>query len=507
MYSATVYASTHGSRLRFLYAAVVFVGAFVVVGAVAGGFYAWFGPARSRWLLAPSVGPARPNIVVIDIDTLRADRIDAKEGDAWVMPNLRKLAARGVRFDHMISQGGWTAPALDALLSGRYPLTFSVAGGTMPKRAPGSRLFPQILSLYDYQTAALWSFGVPLVHEIAHTAFSYNATLQMHGTSADSLAGQFEGWLGQPPTQPFFLFVHNFDAQVPGPTFGEANVHRFGGERQGCPAAGYDDTYANLRGSRGDAAARTEAITHYDGVLGGYDEVLGRLFTMLDEAGVSDHTYIIVTSNHGEDLVDHEDTITHGSLYDVVTRVPLIIVGPGVAGAGRTVDNVVQTLDLAPTILDLAGVPPDVGMIGKSLRPLLEHPEGAEGFGDRSIFSKTNANNMSLRQGMMKLILRNDAADWRPRRRSPGDAGTRTAKEPWYELYDLAADPDEKHDLAASRPEELARFQTTLTAWRDFNRKDEEGAALTPVSEEMLRRFRENGYWKIVGEDAGREGG
>ena len=181
--------------------------------------------------------------MVIDIDTLRADRIDAKEGDAWVMPNLRKLATRGVRFDHMISQGGWTAPALDALLSGRYPLTFSVAGGVMPKRAP------------------------------------------------------------------------------------------------------------------------------------------------------------------------------------------------------------------------------DVGMIGRSLRPLLEHPEGAEGFGDRSIFSKTNANNMSLRQGMMKLILRNDAADWRPRRPSPGSADPRTAKEPWYELYDLAADP---------------------------------------VSEKMLRRFRENGYWKIVGEDAGR---
>ena len=154
MYSATVYASTHVSRRRFLYAAFVFVGAFVVVGAVAGGFYAWFGPARSRWLLAPSPEPTRPNIVVIDIDTLRADRIDAKEGDAWVMPNLRKLAARGVRFDHMISQGGWTAPALDALLSGRYPLTFSVAGGTMPKRAPGTQVRARPRSLGTSSTTS-----------------------------------------------------------------------------------------------------------------------------------------------------------------------------------------------------------------------------------------------------------------------------------------------------------------------------------------------------------------
>ena len=486
-------------RRRLLYGLLVLLvlSACVVV-------YRWSGVAHSPRLFASKTDAARPNIVVIDIDTLRADRIDAKEGDAWVMPNLRALAARGVRFDHMISQAGWTAPALDALLSGRYPLTYSVAGGAMPKRAPGTRLFPEILGLYDYQTAALWSFGVPLVRDIAESAFAYNATLQMNGTSAATLASQFEGWLAQPPSQPFFLLVHNFDAQVPGPTFGEANVHRFSGPRQGCPAAGYDDTYAMLRRTSGDAAARTEAIAHYDGVLGGYDEVLGGLFAMLDAAGVSDHTWIIVTSNHGEDLVDHEDTITHGSLYDVVTRVPLIIVGPGVVGAGRTVDAVVQTVDLAPTILDLAGVPRDVGMVGQSLRPLIEHPEGAEGFGDRPVFSKTNANNMSLRQGSMKLILRNDAADWRPRRPAPGSRGPSAPKEPWYELYDLAADPGEKTDLAAARPDELARFQTALTAWREACRKDEAGAASTPVSEEMLRRFRENGYWKIVGEDAGR---
>jgi arylsulfatase A-like enzyme len=415
----------------------------------------------------------RPNILVIDIDTLRADRIGLERNGEELTPNIDALARRSVRFEQMIAQGGWTLPSLAALLTGRHAV-----GALRPVPAeevawipPGARTIAEILSLYDYETAVFYGSTVPAGLPPFASGFSFVGPRPELGGAAHASREPI-AWLRSGPPTPWFVFVHDVDLHLLGEIPRES-LDRFATvpERYVPPR---DLDYARLvkRWSKdiGLDAARELLVAHYDAAVAHHDEEVGKLIRAVPE-----DTVIVLTSDHGQELFErgHFD---HGPPYDFDLRVPLVIHVPG--GAPRVESRMVQTVDLAPTILELAGIPADATMAGVSLVPLLGGPGQ---YVERPAFSITDPHRVSVRTPDHHMVRcgRSDCA------RGAGGG------EPLYELYAPPSDPREEEDLVGrglGAERELRELVDRFVV-------DGLSAAAGPGSGVLGEELRERGYW------------
>jgi arylsulfatase A-like enzyme len=442
--------------------------------------------------------PEHPDFVVIDVDSLRADRLDRRRGRGWVMPAAHALADRGVRFENAISQGGWTPPALVALLTGRYPLALDVATAEASFFPEGVPTVAALLSQHGYRTCAMWWNGAPVVVPPAREApgsappaatgslfgagFERQILAMGPANTPSERLRVYRDWFEQAPDEPFFLFVHDFDihiAAAPGLT--EA-IGRFASLDPPCGQVPRADGYRDLGAQRGDEEAVRHTDACYDGAVSVFDEALGTLLDLLDERGLRDRTFVVLVSNHGEVLSEHEPPYNHGHLYDSVLRVPLVIAGPGVGPGGARVEAQVQGIDLAPTLLDLAGVPADPGFDGLSVRPLLGG--AATPFPERTAFSLSNARLLSLRTRDDKLVVHGRPGD-------PDDPER-------FEHYDLRADPGEVHNDFEARGAALQGLVERLHRFRSA-RSTQRGERLDLEADALERALRERGYWELAG--------
>jgi arylsulfatase A-like enzyme len=422
---------------------------------------------------APSPpAPERPNWVLIMPDSMRADVLSTPEGTPWA-PHARALAERGAWFTQAFSQSGWTAPALAAILTGRYPLLTWFDQQGAPLISPQVRTLPEILGLYGYHTVAIWNETFPG----ATGEFGRGFAVQDPAVEgAGDLGGAAAAWLRSGPPEPFFLVVHDADLHPP--------------ESQKA---------LRVRGGA-DAPSSEELVARYHRNVQDYDRQIGVVMGVLEESGLADRTVVVLSSNHGEDLAEHSTATYHGFLYDSCLRVPLVVLDPERPGA-RRLDTLVQSIDLAPSILARSGVPLDRTMDGQSLLPLLD---GApEGYQERPLFGAINARNIALRTRDHKLIL---CGGQKPPCAAPqllaaeapmaGKAGESGA-----ELYALGEDPGETLNLLGSEPEQVRRYAEALRGWvaMQDDRAEGAGVADNPALREQLTRF---GYWHLTGEGA-----
>jgi hypothetical protein len=347
---------------------------------------------------------ARPNFLIIDIDTFSVDHLGATRDGRPVTPNMDALAARGTRFTNATANSGWTFPSLVALLTGTLPVATEVEGGSIRFRAAGVRDLPEILGYYDYTTAAFWGPTLP-------------------GPVSDGMSGSFDTvptreakerapptdllttWLAAPPKEPFFAYVHEIDLHNPLAFDPEGGVYPFDHDGAGITDASYQGLYRAFEAKLGATAAQEAVRARYDGVLNLYDAVVGRIIATLDETGLAARTVVVLTSDHGEDFFAHA-TMEHGILYDSTLRIPLVVVDPLHPGP-MIIDAGVQTVDLAPTLLERVGIPVDAGMHGRSYLSLFSGGTRAE----VPTFSLSERCHVSIRTREWKLILR----DARPR--------------------------------------------------------------------------------------------
>lgn len=439
--------------------------------------------------------PERPNVLLVDIDTLSGNRFDARYGEEWAMPTVHALASRGVTFSQMISQSGWTVPALASLLTGRYPISLDLTQSETSVYEGDARLLPQLFSLYDYTDSAIWSSGVPQLMAALEGGFR-NSVTRTEPIGSDATPGAtHDQWLASAPKEPFFLLLHEYDLQIPGSRFGGQNAHRFGDDGVPCFAGDYEETFRALTPIVGEEKARAHTLRHYDGAIFAYDQLLGTFLAKLDERGLLENTIVVVTSNHGQDFAEHTSGVTHGSLFDTVLHVPLIMAGPGITAHGAVVDTPVQTIDVAPTLLDLAKIPADRQMVGRSLVPLLTGAPPAADMADRPVFSLTNDRTMSVRAGHRKVLIQ----DWSDHQvalsRTVVDTPETDRTVTWY---DLEADPGERHDLFSTRPEQALDLLQALLHFR-AGRFEASGTGTTiQVDASMRKMMQQNGYWSIV---------
>jgi len=420
-----------------------------------------------------------PNFILVDVESMRADRLGAFRKTEPLAPNMRALASQGASFSNAFSQSAWTLPGLCALLTGRSPPLMELGQLGLPwltsEEAPS---LPGLLADGGYSTAVFWGETAPA--QFSEFSAGFDLVVRTEPGEAP-FEGPFLRWLGSAPKEPFFVLLHNMDLHSPLPGPPEAWLHRFVLPHPACADYCNLDEISDILTPRlGRRWSGVHVRGHYDGTLAFYDDVLGRLLQAAGELALERPTVVLITSNHGEDLFDH-GVLGHGLHFDSVLRIPLVIADPALEVSGLQIDQVVQTVDLAPTILARAGLPAPPGMEGASLLPLLGLAEGS--YQERDVFSVTNRANASLRTARHKLLLR-----------QVGD----TQRGLQLELYDVERDPREQRDLYARRPELAEALEGRLFAWLESLPAQNPEAAVIELDEAHRRLLQERGYWEIV---------
>jgi arylsulfatase A-like enzyme/tetratricopeptide (TPR) repeat protein len=379
--------------------------------------------AVGGWRYARASAPVSGPIILISVDTLRADHLPAYGYRGLLTPALDTLAADGVVFERAYSHSPQTLPAHASLLSGRLPFETGVRDNVGFAVKDDERLVAEMLADRGYKTGAVISSYVLRRSTGIAQGFSFfeadwpagapavpRAGLMRDGADSERIA---ERWLQSANTERAFLFLHLYDPHAP---------------------------YA--------PPPRYEHYGSYDGEIAYVDEIVGRLLKYLKTHQLYDQSTIILLADHGEGLGDHGET-QHGLLlHDEVLRVPLIIKPAAGEGAGRRVPDVVQQIDIVPTILDLAKAPIPDNLRGQSLKPLIE---GTGRFPKRIVYSESLFG--TYRFGWSVLA-------------SVTDGRYRLVRSPHEELFALDTDPAERHNLAGERGDEYGALKTALDQLR-----------------------------------------
>ncbi|MBN1337359.1 MAG: sulfatase [Deltaproteobacteria bacterium] len=413
---------------------------------------------------ARRVDPGHPNLVLITLDTVRADAL-SPWNPARDTPAAARLAAEGATFEQAVASAPLTEPSHLAMLSGQPPHRSGVvANGTVLPADLGR--VPEILRSAGWKTAAFvsgfplharygWSRGfdvydddfgtVPGLHRLSLVR-AWDALARPAHTlrerRGDRTARRALAWLDtHGRTGPWFLWLHLFDPHgpyEPPPPFAPSRDPVAGGPALGLPAFWPPRWQAVT-----DAAWLTEA---YLGEVRFADAQVGRVLDHLAASDRLDATAVVLVSDHGESLGEHGYAFDHGDdLYDPSLVVPLLVRAPGRVPPGSRVACQVPTSDLARTLLDLVGVP-GADVPGTSLLPLLQGT-----CVEREVVATTVATR-NVADPPVDHALRSQGFKWiRPEVRPPG-------------LFDLGADPGEVRDLAPDRPAEAARLDALLEA-------------------------------------------
>jgi arylsulfatase A-like enzyme len=368
---------------------------------------------------APEAARPRPNVVVLLVDTLRADHLPAYGYGKDTAPFLSRLAERAVVFDAAQSTSAWTAPATASLFTSLHPFQHHVDTGfmvTQQMREVGqeirlNRLPADVPTMPEAMRAAGYTtFGIAANVNIGQVmGFSRGFHRFRHfpeDVPATVLGEKAAQWgRGMRASRPYFLYMHFLDPHAP--------------YRQNPP----------WFAATGDAAA--DRVAAYDSEIRLVDSVIERLHRALEW---DRDTILIVVADHGEEFGDHGGRGHGQTLFSEMLHVPMIVHAPG-RFAPRRVAEPVSLLDVLPTLREIAGAPAEARDEGRSLRPLLEG--GAQDPERRSLLAHLLRRDQSdrllhsVRRGRWKYI-----------------EGTRDPEL----LFDLARDPGEQSNLVAARP-------------------------------------------------------
>jgi len=445
------------------------------------------GDLRSRWRAAAPAcasrfsGQRRIPIVLIAIDTIRADRLGFLGHDRDTSPHLDALARDSVVYRRAISAAPWTTPAFVGIFTGRHPGALGFEGDALvlPEDVP---VLAQALCDAGWRTAGAVSHSYVGIRYGFDRGFEgwdeRNAGGHLHisSESITDLALDFVDQLAgvEGDDRPFFLFAHYFDPHY---DYREHAAHLFSSGYEGPHRSEADNFHELVKlaaaGSL-DRAAVQNLLDAYDSEVAYTDAEIGRLIAGLKERGLYDESLIVLLGDHGELFAERKERLLgHGmAVYQGLVRVPLLIKLPG-ADRRESVDKPVSTVDVMPTILDFVGAPPTNRDAPE--RSLLRSPSAPP----RPVFSQTR------RDGIRDTVLE---GDWKLIRDTVRERS---------ELYDLARDPDEQRDLAWRYPEVVSRLEDRIEAWHAELARAREArpeAVAPELSAEEIEQLRGLGY-------------
>ncbi|MCB9597551.1 MAG: sulfatase [Sandaracinaceae bacterium] len=483
-----------------------------------------------------AVEPRRPDVIVITVDTLRADRVGAWGYEAAHTPAIDGLAARGVRFSHAITPQPRTTPGLASLWTGLWPHH----NGAMEVHYPlmEGTLISEVLTAQGYETRAV--SANPAAGPDTHLDRGFGRFEVRRGIDASEVTDiALELTREVPADQPLLLWAHYFDPHAPY----EAPAAAEPPSTPGCHAVQVDAEWSHTLNNRGGISERAwpECSRAYDAEVGWADRQIARLLEGLDALGRRKVAFVVFGSDHGEGMGERDLWYEHGpNVHGSNLNIPLSIAGPGIP-AGVVVARAVSLVDVAPTLYALLGVPADSrpeadgaslaevvrggdegeGLVGAessdALTPLFTGSliSGRSGFGyclngERFALCWEDARTpATLHDAQADPDHQLDVAEAHPdeyavlvaararwisarREHSMSDGRFKLVERPRLEggydrtLFDLTADPRETQDVAADHPDVVARLTEALATYKQ-DIPGHEARPLTPDQEAGLR--------------------
>ncbi|MFZ1400427.1 MAG: sulfatase [Candidatus Promineifilaceae bacterium] len=450
----------------------------------------------------------RPNIILLTVDTLRADMLGYAGYQRPITPNIDRFAAQSVRFRQAITAGSWTQAAFPGILTSTYASMYGGCLGPLSTERPSP-----IKSLVEngYQTAAFstspllsktygyhhhikhfvdllptekapFLFGLkggqpllrtPWVHRLAQLFGQNWRPPKVYPTAAELNEVAIQ-WLEAHQGEPFFAWLHYMDVHWP------YHLEETLTQPNEIAAAWQDLAHlheVNWYGLPVSAAQKARYVNLYEQAVAYCDAQIGKLLAHLANSGLAENSVIILVSDHGEEFLERKHWgHVEINLYDEILNVPLIIHVPGVAG--QVVEQQVSTLDIMPTVLELANCTPPDGMLGTSLSPLWQgNPAGYNAEVALSERWRDDVHKIAVRSARFKYI-------WD--REKPEE----------IELYDLVVDPNETNNLAAQQPKVVAHMHGYVQAQLQRMRDTSPAAMVAEpdLDAEIIARLRGLGY-------------
>ncbi len=465
--------------------------------------------------------PSSPRLIVlVSIDTLRADHLGLYGSPRMTSPTLDIFASEGTVFTDASSTSPWTLPAHASILTGRNPLNHGVMrfDSALPEEVDS---LAGMLKSHGYQTAAVvnstWLKKEPfrLTRDFDQYLF-IDDTMDRRAPNT-WITDQAINWISEHQDKPLFLFVHYYDVHADYaslPEYERLFVTEYNGEVDGTAwqlaTASFEDDFLEMCHKEYDpskcrigtlekylAVDKTveklildeNDVKHleqlYDAGIRQLDTELGRLFSAVTKNGSESESLVVIVSDHGEEFMEHGRVDHFLTVYQEILHVPLIFRGQGVP-AGLRIDAPVSVIDIVPTVLTMAGLAVPEELDGLSLLPLMGRKPEAE-FGDRFLYGEAAGGlsyqlmmdeiypvYRSVRKGSYKLIYDSKADD------------------AW--LYDLSQDPYEQNDIRSEYPEVAEPLLAEMRArYSDFAPSPNPENQIDLESDE-LERLRALGY-------------
>lgn len=405
---------------------------------------------------SPAMTRDPPNVLLILVDALRADRLGVNGSGKLLTPNLDNLAKEGINFESAFAHSTWTKPSIATLITSLYPSQHGMqfVGVETPEGFRVEELTDGIETLAERFQRAGYATGASVNQVHLHERFGfgqgYEMYAQLEGKDAFHLNGIIEDWLASIGDRPFFAYLHYLDTHWPYTRRLEKHGDQFGSTAMISKPTG--SAFKASEWARGISREDLAALeTRYDYEVAYVDDAIGQMVSRLKALERYDNTIIAITSDHGEAFLEHQ-SLQHGTVpHDEVTRIPLTLrlperLRPKIA----TSAELVGLIDLMPTLLDLAGLEAGANVLGKSLRPLF----AGESASPRLVFFET-FEAIGVRSATHKLLQFRDG---------------RT------EFFDLATDAAEASpltDVCSGSCQELERpldsFERLLAQARESN--------------------------------------
>jgi arylsulfatase A-like enzyme len=393
------------------------------------------------------------NVILMSIDTLRADRLGCYGHSRPTSPTIDRMAAEGVLFRHAIASSNWTLPSHASMFTGLDPARHGAVRFSWIPLARNLDTLSELLSDQGYETAAFVGGGFVsdfMGFSQGFDRFWENPATRRRGDTLQSALDRAKPWVAKLRGAPFFLFLHTYQVHVPYNPPAPYNA-LFDPDYRGPYQTAFvtHDARRLLKTGTYDSATVQRLGALYDGEIRALDDAVADLLGFLQTTGLARNTCIVFTSDHGEEFAEHGDLFHwRAKLYEELIRVPLIVWCPGRFRGGRVVGGVVSHTDILPTILDIAGAAPPPNLDGRTLLPALY---GNQASGRELAVSESDGS-LERKSGAVRSV------------RSERYKLVTSTIDGWETLVDLPDDPGEAYNLRAYKEDVATQLRAAVSA-------------------------------------------
>jgi arylsulfatase A-like enzyme len=427
-------------------------------------------------IISPLRAKGEINILLITIDSLRADHLGVYGYKRATSPNIDKITNEGVVLTNMYAQRSLTWPSLTSIMTSLYPNTHGVIrNGYMLKNDTIS--LDVILKDYGYTTASfLANYGGILIKGFTTRKISSDFDITEEAIK----------WLSKVTHKKFFLWLHYLN-----PHFAYTPIapydKMFDPSYEGTINGNYNLLNEIMTKNHNLAPEDLKhIIALYDGEIRQTDNLIGAILDALDKFGLKENTLVIVTADHGEELYQHHNYFYHhASVYDSCLHIPCILRLPGIIKKNIKIDSLLESIDILPTILDMLKAPYPADFQGESFYPLIQNKRIPK---NKPVYSQFENKIYTIRNENWKYIY-NPTSYRISALTPPQEKYVQIQKE---ELYDIIHDPQELKNLATSNRVSADKLKKQLLAWIENN--NNKTIKKQSVSEEQLKKLRALGY-------------